>query len=634
MTAHHPRFVVRLALALFFLFNMWTVRPLWATDEPPAAPISPTLQRQLEETEEPVSFLVVLRDQVDAEEALAKAGLTAADRLTRGEYLYDTLTARAQADQAELRALLDRRQTPYRAFYLINMLEVTGDAALATELSMHPAVARIEANPQIAQSSLGAMGASAEWLTYLNMPAARSEAPTASLPWGLENIGATQLWADGYTGQGIVVAGQDTGVDWEHPALQPRYRGWDAEAETADHQYNWFDAWADDARPASCDPDPQTPCDDHGHGTHTVGTMLGLAAGTEPAIGVAPDAVWMACRNMLYGVGTPASYTACFEFFLAPYPQDGDPMTDGMPELAPHVINNSWGCPPSEGCSPDDLRQIVETVRAAGIFVVASAGNAGSLCGSVQDPIAIYDATFSVGAYNSSNSLASFSSRGPVTIDGSGRIKPDIAAPGVGVYSAWRNGGYTYSQGTSMASPHVAGAAALLWSAVPALVGNVDMSEQALIKSATPVSAALCSDGAMAPVPNNLFGYGRLNAQKAVELALHPAQVKFAVTDDAGAPIASMTITLVDVLTGYSYAVTTDDAGVGVIEFIYAGEYDLSADNMGGTIPPTQVDIALGEGYGPVGVTADNGDIIRYTIVPRPITLDVKPRWFMPLVMQ
>ena len=141
-------------------------------------------------------------------------------------------------------------------------------------------------------------------------------------------------------------------------------------------------------------------------------------------------------------------------------------------------------------------RQIVETVRAAGIFVVASAGNNGySGCESVVDPIAIYDDTFSVGAHNASGAIASFSSRGPVSIDGSGRLKPDIAAPGVAVYSTTVNDGYSTLQGTSMASPHVVGATALLWSAVPDLVGRIDLTEQVLIKSAIPVSVTQCGEG-------------------------------------------------------------------------------------------------------------------------------------------
>src|SRR5690606_7574488 len=247
-----------------------------------------------------------------------------------------------------------------------------------------------------------------------------------------------------------------------------------------------------------CPLDAQIPCDDDlftNHGTHTLGTVAGDATGMgDTVIGMAPDAKWIACRNMRDGFGTPASYTACFEFFLAPYPQGGDPMTDGKPELAPHVINNSWGCPPSEGCDATSLRQVVETMRAAGIYVVASAGNSGSFgCGTVNSPIALHDAVTSVGAHGSTGALAGFSSRGPVTVDGSLRPKPDLTAPGVSVRSLGRNDNINaYLSGTSMASPHVAGAVALLWSAVPTLTNQVDLTEQILLKSAIPVSDTVC----------------------------------------------------------------------------------------------------------------------------------------------
>ena len=128
------------------------------------------------------------------------------------------------------------------------------------------------------------------------------------------------------------------------------------------------------------------------------------------------------------GNGTPATYTECFQWFISPTDLAGN---NPDPALRPHVMNNSWGCPPSEGCAAETLRVIVENTEAAGILVVASAGNSGSACSTVQDPTAIYAASFSVGAINSANALASFSSRGPVTIDGSGRMKPNISAPGV-----------------------------------------------------------------------------------------------------------------------------------------------------------------------------------------------------------
>ncbi len=642
------RFVLPQFILIFFLIlsaaAVPTARGQSENEEPPA-PVSRSLQRQLATTDEAVSFLVVLRDQLDIGAALDAAPVDLSDRTVRATYLYDRLTAHAQSTQANLRADLAGEGVPVRPFYIVNMLEVTGDAALAARLRSHPAVARLEANPTIRQAHLAMPAASAgpAWLHRVIQPwlqdssAARVEntrMTTVEQPWGLAYTGAPELWANGITGAEIVVASQDTGVQWDHPALQSRYRGWDGDGEPVDHVYNWYDAWATGSRPAYCDSDPQTPCDDHGHGTHTVGTMLGNATGNEPVLGMAPDAMWIGCRNMENGDGTPASYTACFEFFLAPYPQGGDPMTDGKPELAPHIINNSWGCPPSEGCDAESLRQVVETVRAAGQFVVASAGNYGSNCETVRSPIAIYDATFSIGAHDSTGSIASFSSRGPVTIDGSGRVKPDLAAPGVSVYSSWVNDGYTYLQGTSMASPHVAGGAALLWSAVPTLIGDIDRTEQALIKSATPINATVCNPPGAPPVPNNIFGYGRLNIVRAVEMARLTARLELTARDGTGQPLVNALVTVVDALTGFRSTGVTDANGATVIEPLFAGSYLLDVAGTGGTIPPAPVEIPLGESYGPQVIADGSGPTVTYTVVVSSVMEQLKPAGYLPIISQ
>jgi subtilisin family serine protease len=220
------------------------------------------------------------------------------------------------------------------------------------------------------------------------------------------------------------------------------------------------------------------------------------------------------------GNGTPSTYLECFEFFLAPYPVGGT-SAQGDPAKAPHVTNNSWGCPASEGCAADTLRLAVATQRAAGIFTSVSAGNSGSSgCSTVSDPPAIYADSWVVGALQTgTTSIASFSSRGPVTLDGSGRTKPDIAAPGTSTRSSFPGGGYSSLSGTSMASPHVAGAVALLWSAQPALVGQIAQTERILGDSAIAISTTLC--GSVAGVrPNNVYGWGSLDVKAAVDLAL------------------------------------------------------------------------------------------------------------------
>ena len=235
---------------------------------------------------------------------------------------------------------------------------------------------------------------------------------------------------------------------------------------------------------------------------------------------MAPGAKWIGCRNMDNGWGTPTTYLECFEFFLAPYPVGGTP-AQGSPDLAPDVTNNSWTCPASEGCSWGTLQAAVEAQRAAGIMTVASAGNTGSACSSVYNPPALYDASYSIGATDSGDNLVSFSARGPVTVDGSGRLKPDLVAPGSSVRSSLPGTGYGYKSGTSMASPHVAGAVALLWSAVPSLTNQITATEELLNQSALHIASTLCSSSG---VPNNLYGWGRLDVLAAAEGAAQVCQ--------------------------------------------------------------------------------------------------------------
>jgi subtilisin family serine protease len=220
------------------------------------------------------------------------------------------------------------------------------------------------------------------------------------------------------------------------------------------------------------------------------------------------------------GNGQPSTYIACNQFFLAPYPHGGDPELDGDPSKAPDIVNNSWGCPSSEGCNVTILRASFEALRAAGILAVASAGNYGSACSTVFDPPAMYDQPFVVGATDSSNFLAGFSSRGPVTGDGSGRLRPDVAAPGVSVRSAKRGGGYEANSGTSMAGPHVAGAAALLWSAKPQVRGLIGITRCLISQSARSIvllsTPQTCGGTSQASRPNNSFGYGLIDAYDAI----------------------------------------------------------------------------------------------------------------------
>lgn len=434
-------------------------------------------------------FLVILRPQAD----LRDVPKAPAQEL-RASAVVESLRDVARSAQAGLIPLLEARGVQYRPFYIVNAVAAHGDRALLVEVAARPEVARIVADP---------------WVQVPLPEPAVAQGPTGT-EWNIDRVGASSVWTLGFRGEGVVVAGQDTGYDWDHPALVDSYRGWDG--AVARHDYNWHDAiHVNEHGSNRCGADSVEPCDDRGHGTHTMGTMVGAGG-----IGIAPGARWIGCRNMDNGWGKPSTYLECFEFFLAPYPVGGNPL-EGDPALAPDVVNNSWYCPPEEGCDIWTLWAAVEVLRAAGILVVASAGNDGPRCSTVQHPPAIYEAVLSVGATDVEDGIASFSSRGPVDADGSGRRKPDISAPGVSVRSSLPGGGYGTMSGTSMAAPHVAGVAALLWSAAPDLRGDVDQTEQVLEQSARRrADTQGCGGDGPNAVPNNVYGWGIVDALEAI----------------------------------------------------------------------------------------------------------------------
>jgi subtilisin family serine protease len=451
----------------------------------------------------PMEFLIVLEEQADLSGADARP-----DKTGRGQFVYETMTAVAARTQAPLRAVLEARGAPYRAYWINNMIWVRGDFELVKEMATRNDVRHVYANKpfQVERPA--------------PTPAPASPRAGDLVEWNIAIVRAPQVWADGFTGQGVVIGGQDTGYDWTHPALKGKYRGWNG--STASHDFNWHDAIHEDVPPTppgnECGFDAPAPCDDDGHGTHTMGTMVGRTP--ELSIGMAPGAKWIGCRNMEEGVGTPATYAECYEWFIAPYPYGSDPFSGGDPAKAPHVINNSWSCPPSEGCtSADVLLQVIETVRAAGIMTVHSAGNSGPSCSTVSTPAAIYNASFTVGATDQQNIIAGFSARGPVTVDGSGRLKPDIVAPGVNIHSAVPGGQYAFLSGTSMAAPHVTGLAALLISIRPDLAGHVNAIEDVISQSALGLTTNQ-NCGADTPIsrPNNVYGWGRIDALAAYAL--------------------------------------------------------------------------------------------------------------------
>ena len=509
---------------LFFVVQQAGAVPDWQSKVDPnllLAAQALTAEEPLPQTE----FLVRLVAQADLSGA---AEIT--DKAAKGTFVYEQLTAVAQQSQAPLLAQLSEIGVyELRPFWITNIVWVRSDLDTIATIAQRSDVAYLYANPQVALDVLPPSPEVGFSETAVGA--------VSAIEWNISHIGADLAWGAGFTGQGVVIGGQDTGYDWDHPALINQYRGWDG--STANHNYNWHDAIT--VNNGVCQGSSPEPCDDFSssHGTHTMGTMVGNdLAPTETgwpsaatnAVGVAPGARWIGCRNMNNGNGTPASYTECYEWFVAPYPLGGNPMTDGDPSKAPHVINNSWGCPPSEGCAAATLEAVVNNVRVAGIVTVHAAGNQGSACDTVQYPAATYPASFTVGATDSGDNIASFSSRGPSTFDGG--LKPDLVAPGVSIRSTVRvsSGSYGLNQGTSMAAPHVAGLVALLISANPALAGDVDTIEAILRDTAVPLTSSQgCGDDGPTDVPNHVYGYGRIDALAPI-LQLFPFKTYLPIT--------------------------------------------------------------------------------------------------------
>ncbi|MBQ0932144.1 S8 family serine peptidase [Ideonella alba] len=444
--------------------------------------------------------LIVLKDQRTPATATLPAD---ADYKARRRALVAALVARADEQQRGLRAWMDARQIAYQPFWIANIVHARLNASELAALAERDEVARIDPNPTIAVALPRPTG----------QPAQVESVSTVA--WGVDKIRAPLVWAQGITGQGVVIAGQDTGYRWDHPALKSQYRGWNG--STADHNYSWHDAIH--VANGSCPANSPAPCDDNGHGTHTAGTFAGDDHATHQ-IGVAPGAKWIGCRNMNAGNGTPATYIECMQWLLAPTDLANQ---NPNPDLAPDIISNSWGCTIGEGCTVgNEIKGAVTNLVKGGILFVAAATNAGPSCGTITEPPAIYPLSYTIGATDSADKLASFSSRGPVTGKG---VKPDVSAPGVNVNSAYPPNTYTNLSGTSMATPHVAGAAALLMSAVPTLKGNPAAVEKLLNKTAqrsgvtNPVNQT-CGGTAATVWPNAMIGNGRIDVFAAYQKAI------------------------------------------------------------------------------------------------------------------
>ncbi|GGR41114.1 S8 family serine peptidase [Streptomyces roseolus] len=500
-------------------------------------------------------FFVVLKDQADLSAAKKAKGHGA-----RAKAAFEALRTEAADSQRPLRSFLDRKKVGYEPYWIANALLVTTDDKNVVEaLAARADVARLvkERTYRLDAVEAATATASASASASASGNTVAADAPGAVTPeWGIADVKADQVWDQyGDRGEGVVIANIDSGVQYDHPALVGNYRGNLGNGAFA-HDYNWYD-------PTGQCGASGTPCDNNGHGTHTMGTMV--ASG---GVGVAPGATWIAAKGCESRSCSDASLLAAGQWILAPTDRNGQ---NPRPDLAPDIVNNSWG-----GGNTTFYQDIVEAWNSAGIFEAFAAGNDGDgvTCSTAHAPGAQAPA-YGVGAYDSTGKIASFSGFGPSSVDGS--AKPNISAPGVDIRSTWPGSTYNTINGTSMATPHVAGAVALLWSEAPSLVGNIDATRELLNDAAHDVDDTHC--GGTADM-NNVWGEGRLDVLGAVDAAPHTAAVVTGRVTDRATGTGIGTITVKAAGDAVTRSVTTTADGSYRLT-LPAGTYSLTLSGYG-----------------------------------------------------
>jgi subtilisin len=293
--------------------------------------------------------------------------------------------------------------------------------------------------------------------------------------WGVRRIGAPVVHAGQWVGDGqdpapilgtgIRVAVLDTGVDYFHLDLAANYRG------GYDFVNNDNDPW-----------------DDHtaGHGTHVAGTVAALCNGLG-AVGVAPEVDLYALKVMnSSGSGSWSAIIAALDWAVQ----------NGM-----QVVNLSLGSSTDPGTI---VRDAFNNAYAAGLIIVSSAGNAGLGENTVGFP-AQYDSVIAVASTTSTDARSSFSSTGPAV---------ELAAPGSSIYSTMPGGGYALKSGTSMAAPHVAGAAALVLAS-----GIIDLDGDGRVNDEVRLVLQTTAEDLGTAGRDDYFGFGLIDAPAAVYLA-------------------------------------------------------------------------------------------------------------------
>lgn len=446
-----------------------------------------------------VAVVVFLSDEDGSSDIQAIASTPHLSRDQRIRLTTQRLRGRRLSSAEAVAALLARYSSiPVRRLWIVPAFAATIPASAIDELSALSGVRMIIPDVDL----------------ELVAPVSESPAPelSSSIANSVTQTNAPTLWRRGLSGKGRLVCSFDTGVQQSHPALESKWRGAHASLRSA-----WF---------STIKPDT-LPYDKAGHGTHTMGIMVGSTEAD--SFGVAPGAEWITAGVIDQGKAlnlTIGDILLAFQWALDP---DGDPnTTDDVPD----VILNSWGIP--KGIFPPcdaTFNTAINNVEAAGIVTIFAAGNEGPTPMSLRQPADNATSpinTFSVGAVDSALVVPSFSSRGPSLCDTT-KMKPEIVAPGVSIRSSTKGSTYAYMSGTSMAAPFIAGSVALLRQYNPD--ATVAQIKQALLLSARDIG----------PVgEDNASGHGFVDVSRALDFMPLPASTRFflAHKDFSGAGVA------------------------------------------------------------------------------------------------
>ncbi len=501
------------------------------------------LRQRLDEADsnEPVPIIIHL-----AARSSLSAASSIGDMPARRAAVVEQLQQTAVASQENLIAQLNAWQKQnaiqsIRPFWIINAVAATAAPGVIPQIAARPDVAAVALDVQHRyfdplDFSFEAT-ADDQQLTVNNQQLVAVDQLATSISWGVERINAPLVWHGlGIDGAGVTVAIMDSGVDWLHPDLFANYRG--NLGDTVDHSGNWYHT----SMPAITEP-----IDLLGHGTHVAGTAVG-----QNGIGVAPGANWIAVsiadeNGFIYDSDVHAG----FEWIMAP---------DGDPALAPDIVNNSWGGAPESVTFVAD----VAALQAAGIVTVFAAGNSGPEPETIGAP-GSYTDTLSVAASDDIDAIAWFSSRGPSPLTAA--QNPWISAPGTAILSALPDGKYGTMNGTSMATPHVAGALALLLSANPTLT-RLEMAD-ILAETAVPMTLTH---------PNNDSGWGRLDAYAAVASQTAPGILQ-GIVQSNGTPLPNVTISVTTTQNAILRFQTDDDGRYQAA--LQSGQYDIAVAPFG-----------------------------------------------------